>query len=382
MLPAHYLDVLARLKGRQTQPSGVDWKFRCPAHDDEHQSLSVRFCEGGHLLFKCHANKGCTFQGICKALGVGPEQCFFDYKDKRNGRVAKLDEPHNDNVTLPPEEPRRPLEIVCTYDYKDEAGKLIYQAVRVRPEKEGQEKDFRQRRPDGDDRWAWNLQGVRLVPYNLPGLLAADPKRVCFVVEGEKDVDTLVNKLGLIATTNVCGAGKWQDAYGEFLRGRDVVVLADNDDAGHAHAWQVGKSLTGVAARVKVIYELPNVGPKGDVTDWINKMPRGATKEEILKRLNDIITRTLPFSPTSGMVPIAVVLGRFARASRARLDRLHAEKKVAGLTDGLGLVRVQYLRLEQLVVAGNCKGPDLLDRLAELAAACELVSDDLKLARR
>ena len=51
--------------------------------------------------------------------------------------------------------------IVKTYDYKDESGQLLYQVVRYEP------KDFRQRRPDGQGGWIWNLQGVRRVLYRL-----------------------------------------------------------------------------------------------------------------------------------------------------------------------------------------------------------------------
>src|SRR5262245_56050796 len=38
----------------------------------------------------------------------------------------------------------RPAEIVATYDYTDEMGKLLFQAVRYQP------KDFAQRQPDGN----------------------------------------------------------------------------------------------------------------------------------------------------------------------------------------------------------------------------------------
>jgi putative DNA primase/helicase len=91
----------------------------------------------------------------------------------------------------------------------------LFQTLRFFP------KDFRQRRPDGKGEWIWNLQGVRRVLYRLPELLAAknaDPKRMIFVVEGEKDADAL-QRGGATATCNPMGAGKWRDEYAEFLRG-------------------------------------------------------------------------------------------------------------------------------------------------------------------
>ena len=52
------------------------------------------------------------------------------------------------------------------------------------------------------------------VLYRLPDVAAAVRQgRVVFVVEGEKDADALA-RLGLAATTNVGGAGKWRAEYG------------------------------------------------------------------------------------------------------------------------------------------------------------------------
>ncbi|HJZ95901.1 MAG TPA: DUF3987 domain-containing protein, partial [Candidatus Solibacter sp.] len=151
------------------------------------------------------------------------------------------------------------------YDYKEESGKLLFQTLRFR-----HPKDFRQRRPDGNGGWRWNLDGVRRVLYRLPELLAAkntDPKRPVFIVEGEKDADKL-RQLGAVATCNPMGAGKWRPEYSETLRGFDtVVVIADKDDAGRAHAEQVAASVAPVVGHVKVI-ELPDERVK-DASDFI-----------------------------------------------------------------------------------------------------------------
>src|SRR5262249_20583079 len=105
-------------------------------------------------------------------------------------------------------------QIVATYDYIDEAGKLLFQCVRYEP------KEFKQRRPDGNE-WIWNIKGTRRVLYWLPEVLKAET--VC-LTEGEKDADNL-RELGFTATTNPLGAGKWRDEYAEVLRGKDTVVF-------------------------------------------------------------------------------------------------------------------------------------------------------------
>ena len=151
---------------------------------------------------------------------------------------------------------------VKAYDYRDEEGRLLSQAVRFKP------KSFSQRRPDGKCGWVWNLEGVRRILFRLSELIEADPIALVWVCEGERDADRLA-KLGLVATTNAMGAGKWRDEYSEFLRARSVIVLEDNDKAGREHVQQVAQSVYGIASSVKVLAlpDLPDNG--GDLSDWL-----------------------------------------------------------------------------------------------------------------
>jgi hypothetical protein len=155
--------------------------------------------------------------------------------------------------------------IVAEYDYRDETGALVFQTVRFEP------KGFSQRRPDPDAKggWAWSVRGVRQVPYRLAEVLrAARAGETIYVVEGEKDADALARE-GLCATCNAMGAGKWPKELSEHFAGADVVILPDNDHAGATHAGIVAGALKGVAKSVRVL-ELPDLGPKQDVSDWLN----------------------------------------------------------------------------------------------------------------
>jgi RecA-family ATPase len=158
----------------------------------------------------------------------------------------------------------------ATYDYRDAAGKLLFQVVRKIP------KTFRQRRPDGAGGWIWDLRGVERVPYRLPELLRATHYAPVFICEGEKDCDALYER-GLIATTNPGGAGKWQASLCGHFHGRDVVILPDNDPPGEEHAADVQRKLQGIA-RTVVTLRLPDLPPKGDVSDWF---AAGGTAEEL-----------------------------------------------------------------------------------------------------
>ncbi|MEP9348806.1 AAA family ATPase [Xanthobacter sp. KR7-225] len=170
-----------------------------------------------------------------------------------------------------PEMPSAGKRIVATYPYHDETGTLLFEVVRFEP------KEFRQRRPDGHGGHLWNLKGVRLAPYHLPEVLEAiAQERTVFIVEGEKDVDRL-GALNIPATCNAAGAGKWRDEFAGHFAGADVVIIPDNDDAGRDHADKVARSLSPVAARVRVL-SLANLPRKGDVSDWLDA---GGTADEL-----------------------------------------------------------------------------------------------------
>jgi 5S rRNA maturation endonuclease (ribonuclease M5) len=159
--------------------------------------------------------------------------------------------------------------IIACFKYFDENGTLLYEVLRRYPKK------FQQRRPDGQGGWIYKLGNIRRVLYRLPELLSSQ-EGIVHIVEGEKDVDRL-RELGLVATTNSEGAEKWRPEHAEFLRGREVVILPDNDEPGRRHAALVVKSLTGIAKSVKVV-NLPELLTKGDVSDWL---AAGHTVEEL-----------------------------------------------------------------------------------------------------
>jgi len=236
-------DFARRLDGRR---SGRNWSARCPAHDDRQASLSISDGNDGRLLVHCHA--GCKTSDVLAAMNLTDADMFAE-KPTRTGDLGAE---------------------VARYPYQDEKGAPLYQVVRYEP------KTFRQQAADG----SWKMAGVRRVPYRLPELVAADPTQPVFIVEGEKDADRLAG-LGFVATTNPGGAEKWKfiaDEAARVLAGRHVIILPDNDDAGRRHAADVSRALEGHAASVRTL-ELPDLPPKGDVSDWLSG---GGSKERLL----------------------------------------------------------------------------------------------------
>jgi hypothetical protein len=227
---------LARVLGalpHQAQKTASGYEARCPAHEDQHASLSITEGQDGRVLLCCHA--GCKAPAIVGAMGLTIQDLF------------------------PPRERREPER---AYDYRDEDNALLYQVVRFPG------KTFRQRRPDGNGGWIWKLEGTRRVLYRLPDIKG---HAAVFLVEGEKDVETL-RTLGLPATCNPHGAGKWRDDYAAQLKAvgvQRICVLPDNDPPGEAHARQLARSCYDAGLTVRVL-PLPGLPEKGDVTDWLS----------------------------------------------------------------------------------------------------------------
>jgi predicted P-loop ATPase len=225
---------------------GGEWRCLCPAHDDHDPTLSITE-KDGHLLVICRA--GCEQHSVIDAI-------------KARGLWQSNGEDRRPNA----------LNITAQYDYVDAAGKRRYQVVRIEPGKGGRSKDFLQRRLVGAE-WVWNLNGIDRIPYHLDEVARASAAtngtawRV-WIPEGEKCVDRMREAWWVTATTNPGGAGKWRAEYNQHFRGADAVILVDNDKAGRDHAQQVATHLKGVAALVTIV-EIPGLGPKEDVFDWI-----------------------------------------------------------------------------------------------------------------
>lgn len=140
-------------------------------------------------------------------------------------------------------------------------------------------KDFRQRKPDENGGWIWKTGDLKRLPYHLPELAGAE---YVFEVEGEKDVDAL-RALGLIATCNSGGAGKWTAELSQYFTDRQhITIIPDNDEPGRRHAEQVAAALHGKVASVKIL-ELSGLPEKGDVSDWLKGRDPEAAAEELCR---------------------------------------------------------------------------------------------------
>src|ERR1039458_6433925 len=188
------------------------WQTYSPTRRNETAARrqSWRATTTGTKPASCFFRSECRPDSICGAMGITLANLFPDTPKRNGGKAA----------------------IVASYDYRDEAGKLLFQVCRLEP------KDFKRRRPDATqpDSWLWKTAGVRSVVYRLPETLAAiQCGEVIHLPEGEKDVAALVAN-GFAATCNPGGAGKWRDDYTPNFTAAQVVIVADKDGPGRNHA--------------------------------------------------------------------------------------------------------------------------------------------------
>jgi len=287
---AKYLPSLKKIGQRN------EYQARCVFHDDKNPSFTVNAETGEYFCHGC-GKKGHAFHFYAKINSLDTKR---DFPKILKGIASDFGIPIDDTV------PR----FIKSYEYTDSNGKLLFQVVRYEP------KTFKQRIPDGPGKWKYSLNGVAPVLYRLPKLSTASE---VLIVEGEKDVETLEG-LGFVATTSPMGARKWRSEYSDCLKGKDVVLIPDNDTEGREHMQRVGSSLDGIAKSLKWL-DLPGLPSKGDVSDWAATIP---TKEEAAERLSVMIESAKSYEPPKikTLEDIVVELGEFSRLDIPRKRKI------------------------------------------------------------
>ena len=211
-----------------------DWFLvKCPCHDDKNPSLGMKDGDNGFVIFKCQA--GCDSKEIASY-----------FKDKGHNVSGKENQQQIQQHQQKKE--------IARYQYISLDGVLLFEKIRYHP------KDFRVQNPHG-----WGDGGNKGALYNAQ--LMRDAKgKVVYIVEGEKDADT-VTKLGCVAVTTG-GSSAWHDKNNYLFDGAIVRILPDNDDAGRKYAKMVRESLElfGKCASIRVMF-CPQ--QHKDVSDWL-----------------------------------------------------------------------------------------------------------------
>jgi hypothetical protein len=234
------------------------------------------------------------------------------------------------------------------YPYPDAVtGELVLRKNRYEPGADGRPKDFDWSHLD-NGKWLPGYGGHTPGLYGHANTLNLD---WLLYVEGEKDKDAGAD-IGLPACTSG-GTGSFTRLHAECLRGKRVVIIADADEAGRAHAQKIAAMLQGIATSVRIC-EIP------DAKDLAEAIEQGWTRERLLalfdatpewKSDNGELPPTITVKP--GESPRAVDeaeeillthaerLGIFQRSGEVvRIVRLTERKDSSGLQRKIGTVQL------------------------------------------
>lgn len=140
---------------------------------------------------------------------------------------------------------------------------------------------------------------------NAPPMLyeAGTPDESVYVVEGEKDADTLARG-GAYAVSGEHGAakGKWLAEYTRRLAGKKITILSDNDEIGQAFAYETAMALSMVSNAVQLL-DLREIWPEmpehGDISDLFQAFG----EEKGWEMLAELVAKTPLFIPTQTPKP-------------------------------------------------------------------------------
>ena len=272
-------------------------------HDILTKLTHTREIKRGEYVADCPAPGHATPNGHLTITDVGDKalaKCF-----NKHGYTEITAALGYDSLTYSNDGETPQKKLVATFSYEIEKGREAYAIERWQS---GKDKDFKVKHKE-NSKYVYGMGDHSAILYRLPEVKEwiASGKTIR-IPEGELKADCLIS-LDLPATSSPFGAGrnKWRPEYSQTLAGADVIILPDNDRPGREFAEIKAKSLYGTAKSVKVL-ELPGLGEKGDVIDWLGM---GHTKDELLE-LEANTPLYHPEPKKSGMLPLAVWRERVA----------------------------------------------------------------------
>jgi len=245
---------------KNVKPTGKNsWQVSSPCRDDRNPSVSITVDNEGNILM--HDFGGDSNEEIMDKLGLKMTVLFNDKNKKPKQQQQQYET----------------FRVVDVYPYYDEKMELQYSIKKEVGNITGKKSFKTYAHIEG--REVTGLNGKKKILFKLAGLIYAIKQgKTVLVAEGEKDINSLA-EIGLTATTNPFGAGKWESSFNQYFHGaKDVVLIPDNDLAGFKHSKMVYENLEPLVEKIKIVL-LPNTQTKEDVSDYL----QSHTKADLLE---------------------------------------------------------------------------------------------------
>lgn len=264
------------VRDRGGNGSGPELSFRCPCGEhrngDQNPSATYNTIKRVWFCHKTGAAGGAL--DLAERLGIGtrsghhPQPLAASAKRVKRSQAAPTTwapsrDPESSGLIHP--ELGAPTQ---SWPIRDQHGDLF--GVHCRWDHVGG-KEFRWWR---DGQWNLGRLSSTMAPlYRSETLTDADMEVV--LVEGEQAADALA-ALGVSVLATVTGAASIPHcAEIEALRGRQVILWTDHDDAGRRHMNRIAEQLRGAATRVRIFdpFAGTEAAPGSDAVEWLADRP-------------------------------------------------------------------------------------------------------------
>lgn len=280
-----YEEVLSKLDGVVRLGDGKA-KALCPCHDDHNPSLHVSIGDNGKPLIKCMACDA-GFVEVIHAIGLTKDRVHRTHEKPKASKPKSRTHYPSAKMAIAALDNQGIGTRVGEWTYRDADGNAV--AMVVRYNKENGNKEYR---PITQDDSGWYIgapDGLRL-PYRLDEISSAE---TIYVHEGEKATDAGWS-IGLPSTTSMNGAQSPGKTGWSFVKGKHIVIFADNDDAGRQYAAAVSKLCYAAGALSVKIINLPNIPEHGDIVEWIESHSDACEPDTMRAEIDAMVAAVQP----------------------------------------------------------------------------------------
>lgn len=292
--------------GLRFQDQKPNTRVRCLWHDDQHPSLSINTQDG---TFYCHAGcgSGSIFDFYARINGLATHGDFpqivqgiaadFGIGVRVHGQKPAANTSPEPLLTVQPLGAELRAWLTAHHKIYSEKtlqhfgiGQSVYhgEPCLVIPIREDLQKLYFWQRENKQKRWQHHPSGKGWL-YDEND--ATDEVILC---EGEWDFLTLYDRGYRGLATGTTGAASLPKGLAERLKGKEVFIVYDRDEAGRVGAKKAAKQVHEFARSV-FMAELPEaVGEHGDVSDYFNRLGRAAADFE-----EEVLRTAKPYEPES-----------------------------------------------------------------------------------
>ena len=250
--------------------------MKCVFHTEKTGSLSIKTSGNYFNCFGCGVGGG-PIEFIMKYRNLSYGESIKYLEEKYPGKLLSLDEKTKKYISHEDKIRSKQYGLYELYTFTDIHGNPIYYKTKYVIKASQTKKGVCYYRFDENDEIQPDLGGMAQVPYNLEYLYKAlEEDKPVYIVEGEKDANTLIYTRGVTATS-FKGVTKLPE--GLNFEGKHVYFCGDTGEAGEEYKKKVyhmiGKDVE--SFNVITLPGLTELGDNKDVTDWFQA---GHTVEE------------------------------------------------------------------------------------------------------